>query len=387
MAPFRAFGSALNNGHRRRRIQLTGGHLQRAALRRPRGIVTQRTSGPSGQAAATAFSDIPISTDAEDVLRFGEFADALAQLIDSPQTYTPLTLAISAPWGSGKTSLAKLVERRLIEWPLQRGDRPHVVCWFLAWLHDDAPHLGAALAADVAKSVDKYRPLHRRLATPLPTAMLSPQERWRRRLTIAAVALIAALPSALVPGLRHVFIKQGVGAGAAFGASLTSLVIVAVAVSLIWARLFAIAQAASSFIDDPQSEAARGSMAEVKDQLGTIVRQAAKGGRRIVIFVDDLERCQPPKAVDVCEVVTQLLGHPEVVTVLLADMRAVAAAAAIKYADLEGRYAPASDLGGDGDANRASYGRAYLEKVVQLEFRIPADRDLVRRIAESELAR
>jgi KAP family P-loop domain len=347
--------------------------------------VRQRNSVPSEHAAATGFSDIPISNDAEDVLQFGQFADALAELIDSPQTYTPLTLAISAPWGSGKTSLARLVEQRLMEWPLQRGDQPHVVCWFLAWLHDDAPHLGAALAADVAKSVGRYRPLHRRLVTPLPSAMLSAQERWRRRLTIAAVALVAALPSAFVPGLRHLFVKQGVGEGAAFGASLTSLVVVGITVYLIWARLFAIAQAASSFIDDPQSEAARGSMAEVKNQLGAIVKQATKGGRRIVIFVDDLERCRPPKAVDVCEVATQLLAHPQVVTVLLADMRAVAAAAAIKYAELEGRYAPATSQDRNGDDGRASYGRAYLEKVVQLEFRIPAGRDLVKRLVESEL--
>src|SRR6266511_2920595 len=46
--------------------------------------------------------------------------------------------------------------------------------------------------------------------------------------------------------------------------------------------------------------------------------------RRFVIFVDDLERCRPPRAVEVCEVASQLLGHPNVVTVLVADMATIA---------------------------------------------------------------
>jgi hypothetical protein len=125
-------------------------------------------------------------------------------------------------------------------------------------------------------------------------------------------------------------------------------------------------------------------MAAVRRQLGELIGQAARN-RRIVIFVDDLERCRPPRAVEVCEVATQLLNHPRVVTVLLADMQAISAAAAIKYADLEGRYAPGGDFDDASATTFAAYGRSYLEKIVQLQFRIPTDRELVRKIIENEL--
>jgi hypothetical protein len=338
---------------------------------------------PAPDLLRRAFSDSPISSDSEDALQFRDYADTLADLIENPETSTPLTLAITAAWGSGKTSLANLIARRLADWPVLRGEDEHVVCWFRAWIHDDAPHLGAAFAADVAKSVNRHRRLVRRLISPLPAAMLSPEERWHRRLRIAGLAFLVALPSTFVPGLRQLFVDQGLGHLGAFGASLTSLAAVLTLVYLIWSKLFALAQAASSFVDDPKSEAAKGSMGEVRAQLGRLIGQAARK-RRIIIFVDDLERCRPPRAVEVCEVATQLLDHPGVVTVLLADMRAVAAAAAIKYAELEGRYQPAGD-GDDGRPERfTAYGQAYLEKLVQLQFQIPTDRGLVRKILEKE---
>jgi hypothetical protein len=316
-------------------------------------------------------ADTPIGRDEDDRLGFGAYADAIAELIDNPGTFTPLTLAISAPWGAGKTSLAQLVERRLIDWPLLRGDRPHIVAWFNAWLHDDAPHLGAACAADIAKAANRHRTLWRRFISPLPGAMLSPEERWRRRIFIAVLALIAAIPVAAVPGMRHLFVDAGAKQGGlSYGASLGS-VAAALGISYaLWSRVFAIAQAASSFVDDPRSEAAKGSMADVRRQLGRIIAQGTRD-RRLVIFVDDLERCRPPRAVEVCETVSQLLGHPNVVTVLIADMRAVAAAAAIKYAALEGRYAPQDADTGALAMLHQTYGRAYLEKIVQIQIDLP----------------
>lgn len=52
-------------------------------------------------------SDRPRTGEDADYLGFTAYADALAELIDSPQTDTPLTIAISAEWGAGKTSLQR----------------------------------------------------------------------------------------------------------------------------------------------------------------------------------------------------------------------------------------------------------------------------------------
>jgi len=348
-------------------------------------------------------ADAPLTDDQHDRLDFQAYADALAGLLDHPDTDTPLTIAINAPWGAGKTSLTNMVTQRLVERPLERGDRSHIICWFNAWLHDDAPHLGAAFAAEVAKTANRCRVWPRRLLSPLPSAMLSPEERWRRRILIGlgslavAAALVALMPSvrgAVKPNASTVETIRAVA-----GQRWTSLALIGLVILTISRKLFAAAQAAARFVDDPKSEAAKGSMSQVHDQLGRLIRQAARNPgrfgawlkktfpraaklvpryrrerRRLVLIVDDLERCRPPRAVEVCEVATQLLGHPDVVTILVADMSTVSVSAEIKYAALETMPTQDSAAGVEGrppTMSKGAYGRLYLQKMVQIQFDLP----------------
>ena len=100
-------------------------------------------------------SDAPLTDPAMDLFGFRVFAESLALVIDSRRTETPLTVAISAPWGARKTSVARMVDHLLGEFSAERlGEKPNVVCWFNAWAHGDAPHLGAALGAAVARTAN-----------------------------------------------------------------------------------------------------------------------------------------------------------------------------------------------------------------------------------------
>jgi hypothetical protein len=323
-------------------------------------------------------ADQPLAEGERDRLGFGVYTEALASLIDDPNTDTPLTIAISAPWGAGKTSLAKMVEARLKDLRGRAGEPQHIFCWFHAWLHDDAPHLGAAFAADVARTISPRRPLYRRLAAPLPTAMLNPAQRWRRRLEIAGLALLPAAAVAtavvVVDSLRHL-LESKLGLPKTEGASgaLASTWIGLLALFAGWSKIRGAAQSAVAFIDNPGSEAARGSMAEVREQLRKLIEEATLGGqRRLVIFVDDLERCRPPRGIEICEVASQLLGHTHVITVLLGDMDVVAASAQQRYAGIEEAALARQDKA---SLERISeYGRLYLEKIVQIQFDLPAAR-------------
>jgi hypothetical protein len=67
---------------------------------------------------------------------------------------------------------------------------------------------------------------------------------------------------------------------------------------LVWRGVFSAARDAARFVDDPKSEAARGSMTQVKTRLRQLIRRATRGGR-MVIFVDDLERCRAARAVEI----------------------------------------------------------------------------------------
>jgi hypothetical protein len=301
-------------------------------------------------------SDEPISDATNDHFGFAAFANALAGIIDNEKTATPLTIAVSAPWGAGKTSVAKMLVRRLGERVAARGGRSkRITCWFNAWEHADAPHLGAALAAQVARTANAHRPRWRRLLQPLPEAMLEPRERWLRLLGFALAGIFLAALITVVEPSRDLA-EQALHLDEAVISGLGVLGFLWL-VALVWGFVYRAARNAARFVDEPGSEAARGSMAQVKAQLGELIEQATRGGR-MVIFVDDLERCRPERAVQVFEVASQLLAHRGVVAVLLADMSSLSVAAATAYS--------AEDRD-DG----VGVGRRYLEKLVQLELSLP----------------
>jgi hypothetical protein len=154
--------------------------------------------------------------------------------------------------------------------------------------------------------------------------------------------------------------------------------LLAVAVIVLAQKLAPSVQGVARWIDNPGSEAARGAMQDANQQLRRLIAQALRGKRRLMIFVDNLERCRPPRAVEVCEVVSQLIGHPQVVTVLIGDMDTIALSAEIKYAALEsvtsgttGTPGPGRTPGTAGGGPAGLYGRAYLEKLIQIQLRLP----------------
>ena len=350
----------------------------------------RRSTLPPGAApsSGTLLSDRPLAAADSDRLGYAAYADALAGIIGDASTDTPLTIAISAAWGAGKTSLAKMIEARLqdeVVFPRQRN----ITCWFNAWMNDDAPNLGTAFAAKVARDINGYRPAWRRIVSPLPAAFYSPQERWRHRIVMALVSVMVVALAALVPSLRMLLREMLSGSGLtgqvnrSLSAKWASAAILIVAIIFASRRVFAAAQAAARFIDDPQSEAAKGSMQSVHDQLAGLIRQAAgrrqwrfwrKGlpASRLIIFVDDLERCRPPRAVDVCEIANQLLSVVGVVTVMIGDMQVIATSAAMKYLPNGLDDSPAKKEGSPiGTMSPFAYGHAYLEKMIQIQFNVP----------------
>jgi len=305
-------------------------------------------------------ADAPLHDPALDRFGFAEFAHALALIVDDEGTATPLTIAVSAPWGGGKSSLGYMVQTMLEQRVKNRGDDdPRLVCWFNAWEHDDAPHLGAALAAAVARAADRNRSWWRRTIAPLPSAMLRPGERTRQTVMVAVASAALALGLVLFGPSRELLDSAfGDPGGPTTGAGVLGVVFLALFVSR---RLFTTAREAARFIDDPRSAAAHGSMSDVKAQFGRLIRHATHTGR-LVIIIDDLERCASDRALEVCQIASQLLGQPGVVTVVLADMEPIARSAGARYT---------TTIAGRDVADPEEIGRRYLAKIVQLEIALP----------------
>ena len=334
--------------------------------------------GDSGRdpVRATFYADRAIRTAAQDAYGFADYAKQFALLINDPKTDTPLTVALSGPWGSGKTSLAHLIQDSLESGIWQQfWDEKPVVCWFNAWMHGDAPNLGAALAASVTRRVSKSRRLYLRWFSPLPSAMLPPEQRaWRRVWTAIIVASTAFLALMAFLWIFPQFRPASGTLGHLFGHWQLLTIYAAVPTAIAFVRQAGkVSDSVGAFVDAPRSAAAQGTLAEVAEQLKKVMYQAQRrwrilgrprwrghAKRRIIIFVDDLERCSGDKALDMCEVVSQLLGHDNVVTILIADLDLLESAASARYSP----GTPPPDQYSD-------VGQQYLHKLIQLRFNLP----------------
>lgn len=83
---------------------------------------------PDDASSTPILDDLPADRDALD---FGPYIATLADIVASPTTRTPLTIGVFGTWGSGKTSLLRMVRARL--------PKSFRVAWFDVWKREGGP--------------------------------------------------------------------------------------------------------------------------------------------------------------------------------------------------------------------------------------------------------
>lgn len=93
---------------------------------------------------AVAVDDGPVSESEQDKLGFVPVVEALATFMRHRETRPPITFAITAPWGRGKSSFMRLLQARL--------DKDGIrTVWFNAWHHQKEPVMLAALLEAITR--------------------------------------------------------------------------------------------------------------------------------------------------------------------------------------------------------------------------------------------
>ncbi|MGB8645024.1 MAG: SUMF1/EgtB/PvdO family nonheme iron enzyme [Anaerolineae bacterium] len=298
-----------------------------------------------------------------DLLDFKPYTETLLDIVRDPHTAGPLVIGLFGTWGSGKTSLMRFVEKDLRA-PLKNDGRVFRVAWFDAWKYEKEEALWRALLLRV---IDELRdrdavgtdctPEPRKSAIERLEQRLYREVEWEEKggLTVdwptlvkEGVAGAVKLSFAFVPGLstltKAVEAAQG-KLGEADGAK----------------------ELLDAFHRDviTHHQAQLRSIEQFQVEFGNLIRDHVMAhDQRLVVFVDDLDRCLPEKAIEVLEAIKLFLDVPGCIFMLGLDQEVVTRGIKVKYRDFGVDE-------GDGKKIIPIDGANYLEKIIQLPFRLP----------------
>ena len=282
--------------------------------------------------------DLPTERDGLD---FMPYVQALVDVCTTAST--PLTIGVFGTWGSGKTSLLKMVQKNL--------PPEYTLAWFDAWKYDKEETLWRAF---------------------LLTVLLAVEDR------IGETEEIKALKTMLYRGLD----LEKVG-GVTIDLARLGAVAAQGAVQIGLSFIPPLAQLAK-FVEELQKSAAQTLTGDSVDairrertrihieQIRSLEQFQGKfrdliescvAPRRLVVFIDDLDRCLPEKAIEVLEAIKLFVDVPHCVFLLGLDHEVIARGVEMRYKDFQAAE--------NGSKAQIIDGGRYLEKIIQLPFTIP----------------
>jgi predicted KAP-like P-loop ATPase len=275
--------------------------------------------------------DRPVTNAADDRLGFASVAEHLATAILDQSAKDGFVVGIEGKWGSGKSTLINLT----IEALLTHGTTSPVVVRFSPWLVGDRDTLLRQLFDELAAAALLIDPI-------------APAETDAPRGALGQIR--AKLSSA------HWRLKQKERAKKEVARKLRGFGLAAGAANRVL-------KTASAF-GVPGTGAAASAVQETREALSTVLAGGVLSRRKaeivdalkvlsrvIVVFIDDLDRLEPRDASEVLRLVRAVADFPNVIYVVSYDPDIVANTLS--------------------SALQVNDGKAFLEKIVQVSFKVP----------------
>lgn len=298
---------------------------------------------------------------AVDQLGFRDYVTAFVGLIRAPLTRPPITIGIFGSWGVGKSFLLRHIGDELrasakeVE-PLGEGQpRPRVhVVELNAWAYSASEAVWPSLVRRVMECGEREIgwPFPGRFLLKLWRNLLWELHRERGKL-IGAVFAGALLLTVFLWRLDFDVSLLGAAVAALGLAGLVKVVADTLANPL--SRWVTAVMTSGEYGEDVDY------MRRIRHDLEHLSGRLEKENGRIVILIDDLDRCEPEKMVEVLQAVNLLLNFESYIVCLGIDARMVTRAIEKHYEGLLERS--------------GASGYEYLDKIVQIPFRIPRPSD------------
>jgi hypothetical protein len=238
------------------------------------------------------FGDSPTT---EDGLGFEDYANILLELIGNFDVRSPLTIGIHGRWGSGKTSLMKMVETKF------EDDTKVKTVWFNAWAYGRDESIGLALLQQILIEFQKEEVLKEKGKTLLGNVV-----------KLGTDALLRKITMITLEEAKGIF------------------------------------------------ENSIGIKSTLRRDFEVAIGECLQDGGRLVVFIDDLDRCLPEKTIEILEVIKLFLDVPKCIFVIGVEKEVIEKGIEVRYKSKDQK--PIS-------------GQDYIEKIIQIPFVLPPIRE------------
>lgn len=247
-----------------------------------------------------AFTDNPIDTIEKDTFGFKVYVEVLRQTLLQTAPL-PFCVGIFGSWGSGKSSIMNILKEQI-------EDNSDVKCiWFNPWKYDQKDDLWHALIQTILVELGK--------------GAISPE--MKEKVKELAQAVTWLVVKSLITGLS---------AGIVSGDDLDKI----------------------SDIVDGRDTLYYQHINAFENTFATVVENYVGKKGKLVVFIDDLDRCLPENAITVLEALKLFIGHAQCIFVLGMDHYVVEEGISARY-----------------EKKIKLTGRDYLDKIIQVPFYLP----------------
>ena len=272
-----------------------------------------------------------------DLLYYESIARTVVRLIQE-KSEEPLTVGIHGDWGAGKSSVLMMLEE-------QFGDDENVLCVrFNGWLFQGYEDTKAVLIETIVEALLQKRSRATKVAD--QAAKVLRRVDWMK--VARQVGGLAFTAATGIPDLSTISdLKESAASllGKPIGDINTE-------------DLEGVVSKARGYLKETEQESAPQQIHAFREEFEELLERAEI--EKLVVMVDDLDRCLPLTAIETLEAIRLFLFVPHAAFVIAADEGMIEYAVRQHFPDL-----PAS-------SGSTSYARNYLEKLIQVPFRLPS---------------
>jgi predicted KAP-like P-loop ATPase len=287
----------------------------------------------------------------EDLLGFKVHTDLLIEVIKD-DSILPITIGVFGDWGSGKSSILKIINEQFLDTDGEPKDEETLCIYFNGWTFEGYDDAKAALLDSILKELEN----NKRLSADIQeTVKKKAKKLWKSINWMRGAGMV--LKNVALPAVSAYFTG---------GLSLAP---------------YAIQKLTEWNLDSPEKLIEKLNSKEGEDFFNSLTKESEEESvgnpvsefrndfidllestnfKRLVVIVDDLDRCKPERIIENLEAIKLFVNVPKTAFIIGADQRIVRHAIEYKHGKSNSIQEDNSRIVDD-----------YLEKLIQLPYSIP----------------